>query len=132
MENREFISAADLPTTEAEEVSVLCLENGELKQKPAKGLGGGYDATVTLTFSDEETIVELTSGSYDAIRAKVLAGDAPNIKVICLAGTWHSIASVISTEVCEDTEEDECIWLSIKGPNDVYVGIRPDNTMFID
>ena len=41
MENINFIPANQLPTTEAEEVSVLCLENGEMKQKAAKGLGGG-------------------------------------------------------------------------------------------
>ena len=39
--NIEFIAAKDLPISEAEEVSVLCLENGELKQKQGASLGGG-------------------------------------------------------------------------------------------
>ena len=37
----ELISAKDLPITEAEEIDVLCVDNGELKRKQAKGLGGG-------------------------------------------------------------------------------------------
>ena len=40
-ERIELIPASELPVAEGDEVSVLCLENGELKQKPANGLGGG-------------------------------------------------------------------------------------------
>lgn len=39
-ENIEFIAANDLPEAEGDEVSVLCLEGGELKQKPGASLGG--------------------------------------------------------------------------------------------
>lgn len=44
----EFISAKDLPITEAEEIDVLCVENGEMKRKPASGLGGNtkYDFVI--------------------------------------------------------------------------------------
>lgn len=47
----EFISAKDLPITEVEEVDVLCVDNGELKRKQAKGLGGagGYVIKVPVT-----------------------------------------------------------------------------------
>jgi hypothetical protein len=41
MSNIEFISAKDLPTTESNEVDVLCVENGELKRKAGASLGGG-------------------------------------------------------------------------------------------
>ena len=41
MENIEFISAKDLPTTESNEVDVLCVEKGELKRKEGASLGGG-------------------------------------------------------------------------------------------
>ena len=49
MENIEFIPANELPVSEAEAVSVLCLENGELKQKPGASLGGagGYVLVAT-------------------------------------------------------------------------------------
>lgn len=40
-ENINFIPATELPEAEGDEVSVLCVENGELKQKAASGLGGG-------------------------------------------------------------------------------------------
>ena len=41
MSNIEFIPASNLPTTEASEVDVLCVENGELKRKAGASLGGG-------------------------------------------------------------------------------------------
>ena len=40
-ENINLIPAAQLPLTEAEEVEVLCVDNGELKRKAAGNLGGG-------------------------------------------------------------------------------------------
>lgn len=41
MSNIEFIPANELPTTESNEVDVLCVENGELKRKAGASLGGG-------------------------------------------------------------------------------------------
>ena len=50
MENRELISAANLPATEANKVDVLCVDNGELKRKPAANLGGGvFDIEMILS-----------------------------------------------------------------------------------
>ena len=127
----DIIPFNQLPATEAEEVEVICLEEGELKRKPAANLGGGYDATVTFTYGDDGLIPELTSGSYDAIRAKVLAGDIPNIKVVFLDCNWRIFSSVTCIEVCEDTEEDNCVWLTIPAGG-VRAGIRPDNTIRLD
>lgn len=53
MENIEFISAKDLPTTEAEEVDVLCVENGELKRKAGATLGGGAGGYVIAVTKDD-------------------------------------------------------------------------------
>ena len=39
--NYELIAAKDLPTTDAEEVDVLCVEDGELKRKAGASIGGG-------------------------------------------------------------------------------------------
>lgn len=50
-ENINFISAAELPEATGEEISVLCLENGAMKQKPANGLGGGGFMEVEITLS---------------------------------------------------------------------------------
>lgn len=47
-ENYEFISAANLPTTDAKEVDVLCVEGGELKRKPGASIGGGGGYVVRL------------------------------------------------------------------------------------
>ena len=49
-ENINFIPANELPVAVGAEVSVLCLENGEMKQKPGASLGGGgYDAVIATT-----------------------------------------------------------------------------------
>ena len=50
-ENINFISATELPEATGEEVSVLCLENGEMKQKPGASLGGGGFMEVEITLS---------------------------------------------------------------------------------
>lgn len=52
MENREFISAANLPATEANEVDVLCVDNGELKRKPSANLGGGSVFDIEMILSN--------------------------------------------------------------------------------
>ena len=86
-ENINFIPATELPEAEGDEVSVLCVENGELKQKAASGLGGGgstnYDIVVRMvtSYNEEEGYVEATgeivSGSFDAVVQKLDAGIMP-------------------------------------------------------
>lgn len=71
-EKIELIPASELPVAEGDEVSVLCLENGELKQKPAKGLGGGGGGsgshwimnTSTNQYNSDATVSE---GLYEAL-----------------------------------------------------------------
>lgn len=82
MENREFISAATLPTTEAEEVDVLCVENGELKRRAGASLGGGnYDAVILVEdYNDGDgnytySKCTLESGSYADVLAKLKANE---------------------------------------------------------
>lgn len=53
-ENYELISAKDLPTTDAKEVDVICVEGGELKRKPGASIGGGGGYVVRLP-ADTET-----------------------------------------------------------------------------
>lgn len=89
MENREFISAANLPTTEAEEVEVLCVENGEMKRKPGASLGGGEKTDLVLALSApldygeptaETTTVTIESGSLEAVAAALADGRPPVVK----------------------------------------------------
>lgn len=58
-ENINFISATELPEATGEEVSVLCLENGEMKQKPGASLGSGGFMEVEITLSGSD----FTSGT---------------------------------------------------------------------
>lgn len=71
MENIEFIAANNLPITEAEEVDVLCVVDGELKRKPAEGLGGAGNYVLVLTADNAEVTESGNNlminylGSYD-------------------------------------------------------------------
>ena len=86
--NINFIPATELPEATGEEVSVLCLENGEMKQKPANGLAGGVDAVIDLgAYSDTANLSDLTGGSVPVgtvkmIEAKIAAGEMPKLKGI--------------------------------------------------
>lgn len=81
--NINFIPATDLPVAEGDEVSVLCLENGAMKQKPASGLGGGggYDAVIKFTRDpdNEWDTLTLESGDYAAVYAKIMDGEFPSV-----------------------------------------------------
>lgn len=68
-EKIELIPASELPVAEGDEVSVLCLENGELKQKPANGLGGsGGSHWIMNTSTDQYNSDAIVSeGLYEAL-----------------------------------------------------------------
>lgn len=95
-ENIEFISANKLPEAEGDEVRVLCLENGELKQKSATGLGGNttYDMVVRVTYdyvAEENTVSatgEIISGSYDAVIQKMDDNAIPLCLLIESGKVW--------------------------------------------
>ena len=71
MENREFISAANLPATEANKVDVLCVDNGELKRKPAANLGGGvFDIEMILSNWTTPSTINF-SHSYAQIKKEI-------------------------------------------------------------
>lgn len=87
-ENINFISVTELPEATGEEVSVLCLENGEMKQKPANGLGGGGgvdlelsvpEYTVTKTYTTDN--INIIFGSIESVMQKVNNGEPVNIVV---------------------------------------------------
>ena len=68
-ENTNFIPATELPEATGEEVSVLCLENGEMKQKPANGLGGGFmEVEITLSGSDFYSGTATFNKTYNEIK----------------------------------------------------------------
>lgn len=84
-DNKEFIAAKDLPTTEAKEVDVLCVEpaTGELVRKPGASLGGGaeeYDAVVHMAYMNGEYAI-LESGSRQAVIDKLAGNKIPKVLV---------------------------------------------------
>ena len=80
-ENINLIPASDLPITEAKEVDVLCVENGELKRKAGATLGGGSKGYIlaidtendTMEDSDEGTTVTIAR-SYDEFAGVLYEG----------------------------------------------------------
>lgn len=90
MENKEFIAASQLPVTEAKEVNVLCLDNGELKQKPAGNLGGsggGYVIT-DLTMEVLDYGIQVTiNDNYDNFMPTLLNGGSVWLMSDELGGT---------------------------------------------
>ena len=69
-ENINFIPATELPEATGEEVSVLCLENGEMKQKSANGFGGGgfMEVEITLSGNDFSSGTPTFNKTYNEIK----------------------------------------------------------------
>lgn len=88
-EKIEFIPANELPVAEGDEVSVLCLENGEMKQKPGASLGGGEKADMVIALTTpvnldaptaDNTAVTIESGNLEAVVEALRAGRPPVVK----------------------------------------------------
>ena len=85
--NINFISAAELPEATGEEVSVLCLENGEMKQKSGASFGGAETPDMVLIVSDTvgakitSSNVTVTRGSVSAVFDAARAGRQPIVKI---------------------------------------------------
>lgn len=76
-ENYELIAAKDLPTTDAAEIDVICVENGELKRKPGTSISGGYVIhldTSMITSASEIQVVFTCNDSYDELAKVVYNG----------------------------------------------------------
>jgi hypothetical protein len=136
MSNIEFIPANELPTTEANEVDVLCVENGELKLKAGASLGGDtkYDLILRVVGGqDEETgnnIVidyEVIQGSYDAVKQKIDNLIEPKV----LLSEEHRGGDSIQKSVYETW----AYWYSITSEGyealnfDGWFDLLPDNTV---
>ena len=75
-ENINFISATELPEATGEEVSVLCLENGEMKQKSGASFGGGgfMEVDIVLSGDDFSSGTVTFSNTYDEIKTAMDKG----------------------------------------------------------
>ena len=136
-EKFELIEAKDLPMTEEDDVTVLCVgADGEMKRKPAKGLGGGeYDAEIHVTLTNDGNLtVELVVGSFETIRNLVLAGKKPNIavRVTDIADvTWHETQSALTVQACENDAEPVWVMIYLRDAT-FWLGINSDGSVNID
>lgn len=140
MENINFIPATQLPEAEGDEVSVLCLENGQMKQKPASGLGGGYDMKVRIWFEfDAENGVmskaELLEGDYATALEKI-NNDRPAVALVIEDGAGEGLPddwtpyktvaeSVLIWEKNPDSGEEVLFGYGMRGE----FAILPDNSV---
>lgn len=141
-EKTNFIPANELPLAEGEQVEVLCLENGEMKRKPADGLGGGsgYDAMILITRDPDnewDTMV-LESGSHAEIHAKIMAGKTVSVamKDVTLSGGVPfglSVLTSVRVDCCSDISEPiYCQFISPFDNNLRAAVIAPDNSTYWD
>ena len=86
-----LIPAADLPVTEAKEVDVLCVENGELKRKAGANLGGGGGYTIHV--SPDELMMEDGSTEINIM----ISESRDNFGPILEAGgtVWFDLSSTV-------------------------------------
>lgn len=97
----EFISAKDLPTTETEEIDVLCVENGKLKRKAANGLGGGGGYLLKPTaeeLSMDGTEITCTA-NYDEL-AKVLEKGGSGGLVVPAGFNGSTVPAMVIVATC--------------------------------
>ena len=105
MEKINFIPANELPVAESDEVSVLCLENGEMKQKPANMGGEEWDAIILIDWAwgypTSLHYPEFETGSIDAIMAKLNAHQIPKVKI-----KWNCFpsSSHIGNSICYEAQ----------------------------
>ena len=149
----EFISAKDLPITEAEEIDVLCVESGELKRKSASGLSNKveYDLEINFktsynteegNFNCEHTVIH--QEDFEVLKNKILSGEPIQGKFIVQCQEWgvdseapYAVESIVGHCDCIYGPEDfggegvpESIWVSTWGCQMVAaVIILPDNSL---
>lgn len=138
-ENINFIPANELPVAEGDEVSVLCLENGELKLKPVTNRTN-YDIVIriTLSYNEDDNVAtasaNIVSGSFDAVVQKLDAGVIPECLVIesGMLRNNREIKSVCETNVCWYKHPgDEMPCIGFYG-DDLYYYLYEDGTVEID
>lgn len=90
-ENINFIPANQLPEAEGDEVSVLCVEGGELKQKRSKGMTGEAANCAPLLLDADSAEAYRNDSSYgDAALEAIKTGRQILVKVPNADGGSHT------------------------------------------
>lgn len=105
--NINFIPANELPVTEGDEVFVLCVEGGELKQKKqAKTPEVGNSATVTfrtkgavMENSQFYEVKSVPTGIFAKIKDGLTSGNVVNVIEVCTVTQTVDGAEMTYTEV---------------------------------
>lgn len=101
-EKIELIGAKDLPMTEEEDVTVLCVgADGEMKRRDAGSFGGGkYDATIRMIFQETDGQImhefELVDGGYDAAKAKIDNDEPAIVRLIELHNDGTKVVETVN------------------------------------
>lgn len=101
-ENINFIPANELPLAEGDEVSVLCVEGGELKQKPGASLGGSSALYIHCT-----EVFDSNTGLNNFSFSPVPTGTFETLKSNLLKGTPATVVMVIQAKENTDGGEVE-------------------------
>ena len=122
-ENINFISATELPEATGEEVSVLCLENGEMKQKPSASLvGKEYD--MRIRYNSTGGTYDLIDGTYQQVVSKIINDVYPTVYLIKIRNTEKYIILATATYY----PDTNIIRISGDG---LFFNVHPDNTIQI-
>ena len=133
-ENVEFISAAELPTTDAEEIDVLCVENGELKRKPAANLGGNGGGFMLKPALDELVPIDgsptvTCTVDYDELAKALEKGVACSILFPAeTMGPVPMVLSITGWTYAPDEGEFTVFTLDPSGGVGMWVLIFPNGT----
>lgn len=98
-ESYNLTPAGELPVTEAEEVDVLCVENGELKRKAGAKLGGGGGYVIHVPESDvesneEDNISVILTESYDNFASILFNGGSVWLSLVELGEPLVAIVTM--------------------------------------
>ena len=128
------LSDVEVIAEPSESANVLIEEDGVIKKAPKTAVGGGsteWDAVIDIAndWLNESNYV-FTSGSYADLKAKILAGEKPNILIKYFynyGDDYYLITNPLWVEVADADTGAIGLWLQ-KGAEWINIGIQSDGT----
>ncbi len=93
-ENINFIPVTELPEATGEELTVLCIENGEMKQKPGANLGS-KECDMRIRYDATDRTYRIIDGTYLQVVSKINNDVPPTIYYIYITST-NKIVSLVT------------------------------------